>query len=556
MASAVHSSPISVMGTDNAPERMTSMRPSGLPTTLLNVPISPVKTLSFETLPDAHKSASTIVSPTDSVFTASTIVSPTSDSFYVDFQLKDPRNPINYSWLRKWCITLVVCAFNGITSPATPSFAMSMSSMRQDLNCTRFQTTVAYCLYSLGFGIVPLFTSALSEEVGRRPIYLASAFLGAMCNVLASVSQNIQTIMVARVLGGAFASTGAILVGGTIADIWEPEERGLPMAVFSMVSMVTTGLGSIISAWLELDPHLQWRWIQRIQAIVQGAYFLLSLLIMEETRSQIILRRIAKKICKETGDDRYRARGDETRPKLSTMIKISCTRPIMFVLTEPIVTSICIWVFFMSGVLYVQIGSVSGVFKHIYHFNVGQSGLVFITVIVGSVLGLFANFYQDVLYRKYVSQRGPEARLYIACLVALLLPTSIIIYAWTADPRIFWMWPVVGLSIFMFCSFVSYQVVFIYLADCYGPMASSALAGQGLARNLGSFGFPLFSHIMFKKLTYKWANAIFGGIAVILIPVPFALFLYGPSLRKRSTMCSQLMQAEEKPTIESRDVGP
>ncbi|KAG1817078.1 major facilitator superfamily domain-containing protein [Suillus subaureus] len=542
MASAVHSSPISVMGTENAPEKMTLMRPSEPSTTatLLNVPISPVKTLSLETLPDAHKSASTIVSPADSFFAASTVVSPT-DSFYVEFQRGDPRNPINYSWLRKWCITLVVCAFNGITSPATPSFAMGYGSMIQDLNCTRFQATVAYCLYSLGFGIVPLFTSSLSEEVGRRPIYLVSAFLGAMCNVLAALSNNIQTIMVARVLGGAFASTGAILVGGTIADIWEPHERGLPMAVFSMVSMVTTGLGSIISAWLELDPHLQWRWIQRIQAIVQGTYFLLSLLIMEETRSQIILRHIAKKLCKETGDDRYRARGEETRPKLSTMIKISCTRPIMFVLTEPIVTSICIWVFFMSGVLYVQIGSVSGVFKHTYHFNVGQSGLVFITVIVGSILGLCANFYQDVLYRKYVSQRGPEARLYIACLVALLLPTSIFIYAWTAEPTIFWMWPV---------------VVFIYLADCYGPMASSALAGQGLARNLGSFGFPLFSHTMFKKLTYKWANTIFGGVAVILIPVPFVLFFYGPSLRKYSTVCSQLMQVEEKPEIESRDGEP
>ncbi|KAG2138755.1 major facilitator superfamily domain-containing protein [Suillus cothurnatus] len=571
MTSAVHSSPISVMGTDNAPEKMTSMRPMGPSTTatLLNVPISPVKTLSFESLPDAHKSASTIVSPTDSFFAASTIVSPT-DSFYVEFQCADPRNPVNYSRLRKWCITLVVCAFNGITSPATPSFAMGYGSMMQDLNCTRFQATVAYCLYSLGFGIVPLFTSSLSEEVGRRPIYLVSAFFGAMCNVLAALSNNIQTIMVARVLGGAFASTGAILVGGTIADIWEPQERGLPMAVFSMVSMVTTGLGSIISAWLELDPHLQWRWIQRIQAIVQGTYFLLSLLIMEETRSHIILRRIAKKLCKETGDDRYRVRGEETRPKLSTMIKISCTRPIMFVLTEPIVTSICVgslsryvsvllkffqqlWVFFMSGVLYVQIGSVSGVFKHTYHFNVGQSGLVFITVIVGSIVGLCANFYQDALYRKYVSQRGPEARLYIACLVALLLPTSIFIYAWTADPNIFWMWPAVGLLIFMFCSFVSYQVVFIYLADCYGPMASSALAGQGLARNLGSFGFPLFSHTMFKKLTYKWANTIFGGVAVILIPVPFILFLYGPSLRKHSTVCSQLMQVEEKPAIESQD---
>ena len=31
-------------------------------------------------------------------------------------------------------------------------------------------------------------------------------------------------VIVARALGGAFASTGAALVGGTIADIWEPAE--------------------------------------------------------------------------------------------------------------------------------------------------------------------------------------------------------------------------------------------------------------------------------------------------------------------------------------------
>ncbi|KAJ8593004.1 hypothetical protein M405DRAFT_879596 [Rhizopogon salebrosus TDB-379] len=50
----------------------------------------------------------------------------------------------------------------------------------------------------------------------------------------------------------------------------EGASRGLPMAVFSFVNMVTTnGLGSIISGWLELAPNLQsrWRWIQRIQAM-------------------------------------------------------------------------------------------------------------------------------------------------------------------------------------------------------------------------------------------------------------------------------------------------
>lgn len=31
-------------------------------------------------------------------------------------------------------------------------------------------------------------------------------------------------VIVARALGGAFASTGATLVGGSVADIWEPAE--------------------------------------------------------------------------------------------------------------------------------------------------------------------------------------------------------------------------------------------------------------------------------------------------------------------------------------------
>lgn len=49
---------------------------------------------------------------------------------------------------------------------------------------------------------------------------------------------------------------------------------------------------------------------------------------MKETRSSIILTRIAKKIRKETGDNRYRARIEDERIKLSTLIWMSCTRPI------------------------------------------------------------------------------------------------------------------------------------------------------------------------------------------------------------------------------------
>lgn len=56
-------------------------------------------------------------------------------------------------------------------------------------------------------------------------------------------------------------------------------------------------------------------------------------IVMEETRTSVLLTRLAKKLRKETGDIRYRARAEDERASLKTLIFISCTRPIrMFIL--------------------------------------------------------------------------------------------------------------------------------------------------------------------------------------------------------------------------------
>lgn len=120
-----------------------------------------------------------------------------------------------------------------------------------------------------------------------------------------------------------------------------------------------------------------------------------------------------------------------------------------------------------------------------------------------------------------------------------------------------------------FSSFTIYLAVFTYLADwyaytefyvflrlicpasSYGTFASSALAGQSLSRNLFGMAFPLFTTQMYDKLTYHWANTLFGCLALLMAPVPFVcypqsrsrsgrlpasqvLFYKGPALRARS----------------------
>ena len=49
---------------------------------------------------------------------------------------------------------------------------------------------------------------------------------------------------------------------------------------------------------------------------------------MKETRTAVLLTRLAKKLRKETGNPHYRARVEDERASLRTLIYISCTRPI------------------------------------------------------------------------------------------------------------------------------------------------------------------------------------------------------------------------------------
>jgi MFS family permease len=45
--------------------------------------------------------------------------------------------------------------------------------------------------------------------------------------------------------------------------------RGIPMALFSLAAIGGAGLGPLMSGWIEVNPHLGWRWIQWIQMMYE-----------------------------------------------------------------------------------------------------------------------------------------------------------------------------------------------------------------------------------------------------------------------------------------------
>ena len=40
--------------------------------------------------------------------------------------------------------------------------------------------------------------------------------------------------------------------------------RGLPMSIFALMALGGTGFGPVYAGWIELNPKLEWKWIQWI----------------------------------------------------------------------------------------------------------------------------------------------------------------------------------------------------------------------------------------------------------------------------------------------------
>ncbi|KLO13266.1 MFS general substrate transporter [Schizopora paradoxa] len=464
-----------------------------------------------------------------------------AEIIYVDWEPNDPRNPATYSNTRKWVITVTACAMTGLSAAVASTYPIGYGSMTADLNCTTFQATIGLSLYTLGFGLIPLVTAPFSEEFGRQPLYVVSGFIFMIMHLGVALAQNIQSVQIMRFIQGGAGSTGATMVGGTIADIWSPEQRGLPMSVFAIGAIGGLGLGPTLAGWIETNKNLQWRWIQYIHLIVGFVLFLAIITFMKETRGSVLLTKIAKKMRKDTGDPKYRARIEDERGSLKSLMLVSLTRPIYFLFAEPVVTSFSLWIGFAWGVLFVFLESISPAFTQLHQFNIGEIGSIYGCISIGSVLGFASHYFiQERLYRNQYKRRKQEARLYSACAAGILFPISMFIYAWTSFSHVTWIAMAIGIVLFVWAAFVMYLAVFSYLADCYGPFASSALAGQSLCRNLAGTAFPLFTTQMYAKLTFKWAGTLFGGIAFLMMPIPFILFFRGPRIRAKSKFASQV----------------
>lgn len=219
------------------------------------------------------------------------------------------------------------------------------------------------------------------------------------------------------------------------------------------------------------------------------------------------------------------------------------------IFTEPIVATFGVYVAFKFAVLYGFFAAFPAVFEGIYGFNIGESGLVFLAIAFGNLVGYLAFMLIDRLKfrplilaakaKTNVPEVLPEARLYAALIGAILLPISLLWFAWTARSSIHWICPVIASIPFAVGNLLVFGSAMLYMIDTYGPLGgASAVAATGLLRYAAGAGFPLFMQQMYSKLGVGWASSLFGFVSLLLLPTPWILMRWGPELRRRSRYAS------------------
>lgn len=452
----------------------------------------------------------------------------------------DKENPFNWPNWKKWFITFTTAITCLCISLGSSLFVEGVPEIVQLMGVSETLAISGLTFYLLGLALGPVVAAPLSEMIGRRWIYITTFPISMLFTMGVGLATNIRTILVLRFFSGLVASPPMSIAGGTIGDLWgnAPHEQATAMALFCVAPFLGPVIGPVVGGFAA--EHKGWKWTMWVSLMFSGA-ILPFLLVCPETFKLAILKKRAQKRGYNLKKEKF---------NLINAVKAYLFRPLEMLVVEPIVCLSSIYVAFVFAVLFGFFEAFPIIFRGVYLMDTGVSGLPFIGVGIGLILGVIAfiilNNYRD--YPKNPDgTRGrrdengnyiwdaPETKLLVAQIGAFFLPIALFWLAWTSRKSIHWIAPTLSGVPFGFgLIWVFFGIVLYYSMSFPPAYVASALAANNLLRYVMAAVFPLFIIQMYDKLHIDWATSLLAFIALAMVPIPFVFRKFGERLRKNS----------------------
>lgn len=366
----------------------------------------------------------------------------------------------------------------------------------------------------------------------------------------AALSPNIKAQLVFRFLAGCCASTPIVCCGGSVADLWNSLEKTWGFPIYTSVGFGASVLGPVMGAYIGPSSVLDWRWVEWIVLILSAAIWVLVLITMPETYGPLLLHWRASHYRRVTGESRFRSEGEVVGATFLNRLQTSMSRPFLMI-TEPIIIANTIYLTVLYIILFTFLVGWSYIFEITYHISQALTHMIFISMFLGMQ---FVSLLIPFIYRKsaravqQVVQQAesnestgdglkfsPELRLWYAMLgPAAAIPISLFWLGWTATPSTSIWSAIFATFLFGFGVTGVFISTHLYIIDSYEVYSASALTFASLVRYIAAGGMTAVGIPWYENLGTQHTLTILGCISLVLVPIPYVLFLHGHRLRARS----------------------
>lgn len=454
----------------------------------------------------------------------------------------DPEYPINWSKTKKYMIIGLVILYSCINYMCASVATPGQEQIQEEFHVGHVTATLNLSMYVLGYGIGPLIFAPLCEiaKIGRQQIYIISFFIFTIFQIGCATVNNIGGLIVLRFFAGFLCSPALANVGATIVDMFEGRDFTPLIGLWSIGCVLAPVIAPLVGACMVVAKD--WRWIFWLMTFLSAFCLFLLILLFPETSHANILARRARRLRKQTGDDRYYTEQERLDSLVTPKQFLIATfyRPFKMIIQEPIILVFDIYIAVTYGILYLFFEAFPIVFAGIYNFTLIELGTAYMGFCVGSV---FAYIILLLFTFKVVNPRRDNgtftAEVYLLILMGVgwFMPLSLFLFGWTAS--VHWILAMISEAFFMIACFNLFQAIFSYFAEGYPKYVASAYAGNSFMRSSFACAFPLFGTAMYNNLAIEgypigWGSSLVGFVTIALAISPFILHKYGPALRARS----------------------
>lgn len=184
---------------------------------------------------------------------------PTKDETNTDLEASTTEPPVYSVFspaLKKFIIVMIV--FSTIFSPFSSFvYLPALTPIANDYHRPLSDINLTVTLYQVMQAIAPLFFGDLSDQIGRRPVYMLIFAIYIGSNIGLALQHNYVALMVLRALQSTGSSATVAIGSAVVADLTTAAERGGFITAVQASIMFAPALAPVLGGIL--TQYLGWR---------------------------------------------------------------------------------------------------------------------------------------------------------------------------------------------------------------------------------------------------------------------------------------------------------